>query len=132
MEANRQFDDVIAVFPRFYDMLAPDAEMDGDGKVEGKGYRGHIFEPVVDDRSFQIPYRTMVPVNISNLLAAGRCISADHVAESGTRAISLCCMTGEAAGAAAAMAVREHIAPKDVNIRALQEQLKRQNIELPV
>ena len=38
-EANRQFDDVIAVFPRFYDMLAPDAEMDGDGKVEGKGYK---------------------------------------------------------------------------------------------
>ena len=106
--------------------------MNGDGKVEGKGYKGHIFEPVVDGRSFQIPYRTMVPVNISNLLAAGRCISADHVAESGTRAISLCCMTGEAAGAAAAMAVRDHIAPKDVDVKALQAQLKRQNIELPV
>lgn len=132
MEANRQFEDVIAVFPRFYDMLAPDAEMDGDGKVEGKGYKGHIYEPVVDGRSFQIPYRTMVPVNISNLLAAGRCISADHVAESGTRAISLCCMTGEAAGVAAAMSVKGHIAPKDVDVRALQEQLKKQNIQLPV
>lgn len=132
MESNRQFEDVIAVFPRFYDMLAPDAEMNGDGKVEGKGYKGHIFEAVVDGRSFQIPYRSMVPVNISNLLAAGRCISADHVAESGTRAISLCCMTGEAAGAAAAMAVRDHVSPKDVDIRALQAQLKKQNIELPV
>ncbi len=132
MEENRQFDDVIAVFPRFYDMLAPDAEMDGDGKVEGKGYRGHIFEPVKDGRSFQVPYRSLLPVQISNLLAAGRCISADHVAESGTRAISLCCMTGEAAGAAAAMAVRERKSPKDIDVRALQEQLKRQNIELPV
>ena len=34
MESRRHFDDVIAVFPRFYDMLAPDANMDGDGKVE--------------------------------------------------------------------------------------------------
>ena len=85
-----------------------------------------------DGRSFQVPYRSLLPVQISNLLAAGRCISADHVAESGTRAISLCCMTGEAAGAAAAMAVRERKSPKDIDVRALQEQLKRQNIELPV
>ena len=41
-------------------------------------------------------------------------------------------MTGEAAGAAAAMAVRDHVGPKDVDIRALQAQLKKQNIELPV
>ena len=41
-------------------------------------------------------------------------------------------MTGEAAGAAAAMAVRERKSPKDIDVRALQEQLKRQNIELPV
>lgn len=132
MESRRHFDDVIAVFPRFYDMLAPDANMDGDGKVEGRGYVGHIYEPVVDDRTFEIPYGALVPRNVSNLLAAGRCISADHVAESGTRAISLCMMTGEAAGAAAAVAIRSGKKPADICVKELQQILKQQNINLPV
>ncbi len=132
MESMRHFDDVIAVFPRFYDMLAPDANMDGDGRVEGKGYRGHIFEPVVDGRTFEIPYRALVPRAVDNLLAAGRCISADHVAESGTRAISLCMMTGQAAGAAAALANRGKQAPAQICVRALQQILLDQNIHLPL
>lgn len=131
MESMRHFDDCIAVFPRFYDMLAPDANMDGDGKVEGKGYEGHIFEPVVDDRTFEIPYGTMVPKKVNNLLAAGRCIDADHVAESGTRAISLCMMTGEAAGAAAAVAIRSGKRPADICVKELQNILRAQNIKLP-
>ncbi len=132
MESMRHFDDVIAVFPRFYDMLAPDANMDGDGRVEGKGYRGHIFEPVVDGRTFEIPYRALVPRAVDNLLAAGRCISADHVAESGTRAISLCMMTGQAAGAAAALANRGKQAPARICVRELQQILLDQNIHLPL
>lgn len=131
MESRKHFDDVIAVFPRFYDMLAPDACMDGDGKVEGKGYEGHIYEPVVDHRTFEIPYGSLLPVSIDNLLTAGRCISADHVAESGVRAISLCMMTGEAAGTAAALAVRDHVNPASVSVKELQE-LLRQNRNLPV
>ena len=131
MEACRHFDDVIAVFPRFYDMLAPDGNMDGDGKVEGKGYKGHIFEPVVGERTFEIPYRTLVPKCISNLLVAGRCISADHVAESGTRAISLCMMTGEAAGAAAAVCIDDEVSPSEICISNLQAKLRKQNINIP-
>lgn len=131
MEANRHFDDVIAVFPRFYDMLSPDANMDGDGMVEGKGYRGHIFEPVVDDRSFEVPYRSLIPVNVKNLLVSGRCISADHVAESGTRAISLCTMTGQAAGVAAALASSGRIHTDQVPVKQLQKILVSQNIRIP-
>ncbi len=130
MESNKHFEDCIAVFPRFYDMLAPDGNMDGDGKVEGKGYAGHIYEPVVGGRTFEIPYRSLVPVKIKNLLAAGRCISADHVAESGTRAISLCMMTGQAAGAAAALASDGKVAVQDVPVAALQESLRGQGIRI--
>ncbi len=131
MESKRHFDDVISVFPRFYDMLAPDAYMDGDGKVEGKGYHGHIFEPVVDDRTFEIPYRSLVPVNVKNLLVSGRCISADHVAESGTRAISLCTMTGQAAGVAAALASEGKVDTSQIEIARLQRILVSQNMKLP-
>ena len=131
LESGKQFEDVIAVFPRFYDMLSPDGIAGGDGKVEGKGYSGHIFEPVVDDRTFQIPFRALLPEGVNNLLTAGRCISADHVAESGIRAISLCMMTGQAAGTAAALAVEMNVIPEHVDIKALQESLREQNLNIP-
>ena len=131
MEGERQFDDVIAIYPRFYDMLAPDAEMDGDGKVEGKGYKGHIYVPVENDNSFQIPFGSLVPEKIENLLISGRCISADHVAESGIRAISACMQTGEAAGAAAGIAVKSGVLPGNVDIKHLQNVLRAQGITLP-
>ena len=131
MEGRKRFDDCIAVYPRFYDMLSPDANMDGDGKVEGKGYRGHIYEPVVDDRTFQVPYRSLLPVNVDNLLVAGRCLSCEHVAQSGVRAISLCMMTGDAAGLAAGLAAKENISPKQVNVKRLQALLRAGGFTIP-
>ena len=132
MESNRHFDDVIAVFPRFYDMLAPDANMDGDGSVAGKGYEGHIYEPVIDGRTFEIPYRSLVPKSVDNLLVGGRCISADHVAESGVRAISLCMMTGQASGVAAALACKTGRKPADLDVRSIQHCLVRLGFSLPI
>lgn len=131
MEKGKQFDDTIAVFPRFYDMLSPDGLRGGNGKLEGRGYQGHIFEPIVDNRTFQIPYRALLPEIMKNLLVAGRCISADHVAESGIRAVSLCMMMGEAAGVAAALAIQTENAPEDIDVSWLQEILRRQNFFIP-
>ncbi|MDL2319459.1 FAD-dependent oxidoreductase, partial [Eubacteriales bacterium OttesenSCG-928-A19] len=131
MEGERAFDDVIAVYPRFYDMLAPDAEMDGDGSVGGAGYKGHIYEPVEGSRSFQIPFGSLVPERMDNLLVAGRAISCDHVAQSGIRAISACMQTGEAAGAAAGLAQKACVRPGDVDIGALQDTLRAQGVVLP-
>lgn len=131
MESQTHFEDTIAVFPRFYDMLSPDAQMFTDGKVEGRGYCGYIYEPVTDNRQFEIPYRSLIPVNVSNLLAAGRCISADHVAESGVRAISLCMMIGEAAGIAAALAVEKGSKPRNIPVSELQERLRRTGRNIP-
>ena len=131
METDRSFDDVIAVYPRFYDMLAPDAEMGGDGSVEGKGYKGHIYVPIEGNRSFQIPYFSLVPEKIDNLLLSGRSISCDHVAQSGIRAISACMQTGEAAGAAAGICLKSGVAPVDVNIAELQNVLRTQGVILP-
>ena len=131
MRSGKTYDDVIAVYPGFYDMLAPDASMDGDGSVEGKGYKGHIFHPIEGDDSFQIPYRSLIPATIKNMLVAGRCISADHVAESGIRAISACMMTGQAAGTAAALAAAGGIDPDKIDIKMLQDNLRGQGIKLP-
>ena len=75
--------------------------------------------------------------NLKSLIEAwcrsmyGRCISADHVAESGTRAISLCMMTGEAAGIAAAIAIENNVEPKNIPIDILQERLREGNRRIP-
>lgn len=131
MEGNRQFDDCIAVFPRFYDMLSPDAQMDSTEKVDGRGYHGYIYEPVVDGRSFQVPYRCLLPQGVDNLLVAGRSLSSEHAAQSGLRAITLCMMTGEAAGTAAAFALDQGVAPALVNLAPVQAALKAGGFSLP-
>ncbi len=130
MESNRHFDDVIAVHPRFYDLLTPDPDVHGDGSLAGAGYNGHIYVAVETGRSFEIPYRSLLPVGVENLMVAGRCISADYLAETGIRAVMACMYTGQAAGTAAAVALKTNAGPKTVNVKAVQEALREQNADL--
>jgi len=131
LTSKKEFDDCIGLYPQFYDMLAPDAYMDGDGDVSGKGYKGHIYHRINDGTLFQIPYGALVPKGVRNLLVAGRAISCCHVAQSGIRAIYCCMSTGEAAGAAAAIASKQNIATEDVDVLQLQVRLKNQGVRLP-
>lgn len=55
---------------------------------------------------FDIPYRSLVPLKIENLLTAGRCISGSFAAHAAYRVTGDCLAMGEAAGRAAARAVR--------------------------
>ena len=63
---------------------------------------------------YDIPYGCLVTDDIPNLLACGRCISADHIAHSSTRIQGTCIQTGEAAGVAAALAVARGCAPNRI------------------
>jgi hypothetical protein len=73
--------------------------------------------------SYDIPYRSLVPQKIKNLLVAGRSISCTHEAMSAIRVMAPCMAMGEAAGRAAKMAVRNGIAVGDVNVKDLQAEL---------
>lgn len=73
-----------------------------------------------------IPYRIMLPRGVENLLVAGRCVSADHVAQSSIRKTTTCMTMGQAAGTAAALAVRAGVPPRRIDIKALQATLTRQ------
>ena len=73
---------------------------------------------------YYIPYRSLLPKEFSNLLVAGRCISVDHRVHHATKEIPPCLATGEAAGTAAALAVRGGIEPKQVDVKLLQQQLQ--------
>lgn len=131
IEADKSFEDGIAVFPRFYDLFSQDGKQDGDGTWEsGKPIPPWVFQPSYDDRSYEIPYRCLVPVKADNLLVAGRCISTDHMAESSIRAVFACMQTGEAAGTAAAMALKDHVTPREVDVKKLRQTLMSKGVVL--
>ena len=58
--------------------------------------------------SYGIPYHTLVPKGLSNVLIAGRCISSDRYIQGSIRVMPRCYITGQAAGVAAAIAVSEN------------------------
>jgi hypothetical protein len=72
---------------------------------------------------YDVPYRSLVPQKIKNLLVAGRCISTTHEAMSAIRVMAPCMAMGEAAGRAAKQAVRRNVQPADVDVQQLQQEL---------
>ena len=78
------------------------------------------------DCTYSIPYRSLLPSGLTNLLVAGRCISVDHRVHHATKEIPPCMATGQAAGTAAAMLAASGIAVSDVNVSALQAKLRNQ------
>jgi len=73
---------------------------------------------------YTIPYRSLIPKDADNLLVAGRCISTDHVAQSSYRIMPTVCCLGEAAGVAAALAKRDGVGVREINVTELQTTLK--------
>lgn len=72
---------------------------------------------------YDIPYRSLLPQKVKNLLVAGRCISTTHEAMSAIRVMAPCMAMGEAAGRAAKMAVREGKHPDEIDVSKLQKEL---------
>jgi hypothetical protein len=62
---------------------------------------------------------------VDGLLVAGRCLSADHDAHASVRSMGQCMAMGQAAGAAAALAVKANRAPRAVSISSLQDVLRK-------
>lgn len=85
-------------------------------------YVGGLAEP--DGATYGVPFRTLVPLDLDGLLAAGRFFSATHAAHASARSIGQCTATGHAAGTAAAMAADKGIAPRFVDHRDLRAQLR--------
>jgi len=76
---------------------------------------------------FHIPFRCLVPKGVTNLLLAGRCVSAEYHALGALRSQAAGMLTGQAVGTAAALAVRGKTEPRKVNMAKLQEVLVSQN-----
>jgi hypothetical protein len=79
---------------------------------------------------WEIPYGTLLPTKVRGLLAVGRCIASGGNAWQVTRIMHAAALTGEAAGIAATLAVRNSTTPDLVSAEMVQEQLRKRGIPL--
>lgn len=104
---NTRVPDVVSLNARSLDMHMP-----------GERFQIHFLEGNHD-----VPYRALIPLNVENLLVAGRCISCDQTSHASLRGAATCWGTGHAAGTAAALAARGSGRTREVNILELQKTL---------
>ncbi len=111
---SRRFDDAIATGCWYLD-LHPNKTTLGSA---------NDFQPEkVQPDPYDIPYRSLLPKRVSNLLVAGRCHSATRGAHASTRVTVTAMATGEAAGLAAALAVSRKKGPHELAGTEVREEL---------
>jgi hypothetical protein len=111
VRGQAQFEDTVGIFPEFVD-----------------GYNVLILP--TSGRYFQVPYGCLVPPSVDNLLVAGRCVAGDKVSHAATRNMMCCTITGQAAGAAAAIAARSGCTTATIEVQEVQAELRRQGVRL--
>lgn len=121
ISAGRNFDDW-AVSRAFYGFGVH--SLSGEG-CSDKSTRG------MKSKQYTIPYGCFLPINIENLMLAGRCISGTHLAHSSFRVMPICMAMGQAVGTAAALSIKKHINPKELNVKKLQQTLLSQGVKSP-
>ena len=96
--------------------------------------KAHLKEQIKQlgpGESFGVPYRCLTPRGVRNLLVAGRCISTDRPTNGSVRIMACCLTTGEAAGAAAALAAAQARDVHAVDTGDLRRRLREHGAYLP-
>jgi hypothetical protein len=147
----RKFEDGIAKFPEFFDTHHPTSPRIGFMR------HVHLKEPKepavcrpaecsIDMHPFvrpggyearcnpkeycEIPYRSLVPLKIDNLLTAGRCVSAEFNALAAVRVIATGMSTGQASGIAAALCIKNGLIPRKLDGRIVRKTMIEQGVPL--
>lgn len=91
-------------------------------EVMNKRFADTAIKPYAKSE-MRLPYGSILPQNVENLLVAGRCISAEEEAMGQLRLIPVCSATGQAAGTAAALALDHGVGLRQLDVSLLQETL---------
>jgi ribulose 1,5-bisphosphate synthetase/thiazole synthase len=111
VKGEARFADAIGIFPEFID-----------------GY-GLLILPTTG-RYFHVPYRSLLPKGVANLLVAGRAIGGDKVSHAAVRNMMCCAVSGQGAGVAAAVSIREGQPLDRLDLGAVQRELLRQGARI--
>jgi len=106
-----RFEDTIGIYPEFID-----------------GY-GILILPTTG-RYMQVPYRSMLPKGVDNLLVTGRAIGGDKVSHAAVRNMACCAVAGQGAGVAAALSLKSNRSLAHVDLTAVQAELTRQGVRI--
>ncbi|MGP1435268.1 MAG: FAD-dependent oxidoreductase [Phocaeicola sp.] len=77
---------------------------------------------------WHIPYRSLIPRHIDNLIVGGRCFCFERELGEDARIIGTCLVTGQGAGAGAAIAVKDGVRPRDIDPEKLHKLLIEQKV----
>lgn len=111
-----KFDDgVVACDNPIDDVMRAEGEMTHDAAIGSGQY-------------YTIPFRSLVPEKVANLMFAGRILSADPAAFASVRGMPQCMAMGQATGTAAALALRSGAAVQEVSREELVRCLSQQGI----
>lgn len=114
---------------RFADAVARNFfPMDNHGPADNPN--SHSWTVLRQGGFYDIPYRCLVPQAVDGILLAGRCISATHEAHASTRSMPCSLATGQAAGVAAAMAVKQRKRAAELDTNELRAELGKQHVVL--
>ena len=90
--------------------------LDAHGEKDyGIGTDTYKTDTPEEERYYEIPMRSLIPVGVDNLLCAGRCAGTDFFAQSTTRIQHTCHYMGEAVGIAAKIAIEEDRPIREIN-----------------
>ncbi|MFC0523637.1 FAD-dependent oxidoreductase [Pontibacillus salicampi] len=102
-----------------------------DDVVRGEGKDSKVIHVSLIDKGvyYQVPYRTLIPKEVNNMLFAGRCFSAEPEAFASARGISTSMIMGQACGTAAHLAITNNTSVQDVDVQALVTDLQQQGVK---
>ncbi len=106
-----RFEDSIGIFPEFID-----------------GY-GVLILPTTG-RYFHVPYRSLVPLGVGNLIVGGRSIGGDRISHAAVRSMMCCMVSGQGAGVAAAISLRTGQPFDTLDVGQVRHELARQGVRL--
>ena len=111
VRGEARFEDSIGIFPEFID-----------------GY-GVLILPTTG-RYFHVPYRSLVPKGVGNLIVGGRSIGGDRISHAAVRSMMCCTVSGQGAGVAAAISLRTGQPFETLDVGQIRAELARQGVRL--
>ncbi len=99
----------------------PDSLME-EGDREPFEFETHYdaFPPIP---SFSVPFGNLIPKKIDGLIVAEKSISVSSIANGSSRLQPVVMTIGQAAGAAAALSIKQGIQPRNLSVREVQQKL---------
>lgn len=106
-----RFEDPVGIFPEFLDAY------------------GIVILPTTG-RYFHVPYGIILPQKVENLLVSGRCVAGDKISHAAIRQMMCCAVSGQRAGVAAAVSLKDNVTCREVDISKVQKTLKKQHVRI--